>query len=107
MGFDDQKSGLRIRIHLIRIRIRIQHFRLNTDPDLIRIQGFDDQKLKKIIAETTIYLSLGHPERASKLQKKPASALKREHTALQNMKFLNFFLFLSVIFFLPGFGSGF
>ncbi len=31
-------------VHLI--RIRIQHFRLNTDPDPdpIRIQGFDDQK---------------------------------------------------------------
>jgi hypothetical protein len=51
------------------IRIRIQHFRLNTDPDPIRIQDFDDQKLeKKITAEkkelnfwgskTTIYLSL-------------------------------------------------
>ncbi len=25
-------AGLRIRIHFIRIRIRIQHFRLNTDP---------------------------------------------------------------------------
>jgi hypothetical protein len=33
----------------------------------------------------------------SKLQKKP-SALKREHPALQNMKFLNFFLLLWVIF---------
>ncbi len=30
------------------VRIRIQHFRLNTDPDPIRIQGFDGQKLKKI-----------------------------------------------------------
>ncbi len=41
------ESKLRIRIHLI--RIPIQHFRLNTDPDPdpIRIQGFDDQKLKK------------------------------------------------------------
>jgi hypothetical protein len=42
-------SGLRIRIHFI--RIRIQHFRLNTNPDLdldpIRIQGFNDQKLEK------------------------------------------------------------
>jgi hypothetical protein len=38
----------RIRINLIRIQIRIQHFRLNTDPDPIRIQGFTDQKLKKI-----------------------------------------------------------
>ncbi len=29
------------------VRIRIQHSRLNTDPDLdlIQIQGFDDQKL--------------------------------------------------------------
>ncbi len=40
-------TGLRIRIHFI--RIRIQHVRLNTnpDPDPIRIQGFNDQKLKK------------------------------------------------------------
>jgi hypothetical protein len=31
------------------VRIRIQHFRLNTnlDPDTIRIQGFDDQNWKK------------------------------------------------------------
>ncbi len=38
----------RIRLHLI--RIRNQHFRLNTVPfqDPIRIHGFDDQKLKKI-----------------------------------------------------------
>jgi hypothetical protein len=43
------KSGLRIRIHFI----RIQHFRQNTDPDSdpIRIQGFDDQKWEKITAE--------------------------------------------------------
>jgi hypothetical protein len=40
------EAGLRIRIHFI--RIRIQHFRLNTNPDPIRIQGFNDQKLKKI-----------------------------------------------------------
>ena len=33
----------------------------------------------------------------SKLQKKP-SALKKEHPALQNMKFLKFFLLLWVIF---------
>jgi hypothetical protein len=33
----------------------------------------------------------------SKLQEKP-SALKREHPALQNMKFLDFFIFLWVIF---------
>jgi hypothetical protein len=53
------------------------------------------------------------PKRTSKLQKKP-SALKREHPALQKMKFLNFFLLLWVIFILldpdPGpdseYGSG-
>jgi hypothetical protein len=45
------QAGLRIRIHFI--RIRIQHFRLNTnpDPDPIRMQGFIDQKLKKFTAE--------------------------------------------------------
>jgi hypothetical protein len=46
-------AGLRVRIHLI----RIQHFRLNTnpDPEPIRIQGFNDQKLKeKNLAETKI-----------------------------------------------------
>ncbi len=45
------QAGLRIRIYLI--QIRIQYFRLNTDPDpiRIRIQGFNDQKLKKITAE--------------------------------------------------------
>jgi hypothetical protein len=45
------EAGFRIRIHLIQIRVRIQHFRLNTDSDPIRIQAFDDQKLKKISAE--------------------------------------------------------
>ncbi len=47
------QAGLRIRIHLI--QIRIQYFSLNTgtdpDPIQIRIQGFNDQKLKKITAE--------------------------------------------------------
>jgi hypothetical protein len=43
------KAGLRIRINFIRIRIRIQLqlFRLNTDPDSIRIQGFNDKKFTK------------------------------------------------------------
>ncbi len=47
-----------------------QHFRLNTDPDPdpIRIQGFDDQKLNKIfswkkmfLSKFAIYLSLRPP----------------------------------------------
>jgi hypothetical protein len=49
------KAGLWIRIHFLRIRIRIQWIRMeantdpdpDTDPDPIRIQGFNDQKLKK------------------------------------------------------------
>jgi hypothetical protein len=40
-----------------------------------------------------IYLSLGLHERTSKLQEKP-SALKREHPALQKMKFINFFFYV-------------
>jgi hypothetical protein len=63
-------------------RIRIQNFGLNTDPDPIRIQGFDDQYWKKFTAKkkfigskTTIYLYLGL-QKDVKLQKKP-SALKR------------------------------
>jgi hypothetical protein len=42
------QAGLRIRLYFI--WIRIQHFRLNTnpDPDPIRIQGPNDQELKKI-----------------------------------------------------------
>jgi hypothetical protein len=81
--------GLRIRIHFI----RIQHFRLNTDPDPdpIRIQGFNDQKLNKITAEkkfnffgskTIIYLSLG-------LQKERPSyrrSLQLSKEAIQHFK---------------------
>ncbi len=48
------------------------------------------------LSKTAIYLSLGL-HKGSKLQEKP-SALKREHPALKNMKFLKLFLFLWVIF---------
>ncbi len=67
---------------------------------------FNDQKLKKFTAEKKIiFLWIKkhnlpiprHLQRKSKLQKKP-SAAKREHPALQNMKFLNYFLLLWVIF---------
>ncbi len=58
------QAVFRIQIHLI--RIQIQHFRPNTEPD--PFPGFDDQNMKKLTAEknyflggfkTTIYLSLG------------------------------------------------
>jgi hypothetical protein len=57
------------------------------------MQGFDDQKLKKFYS----LLIPRPPIRTPKLQEKP-SALKREHPALQNMKFLYFFQFMWVIF---------
>jgi hypothetical protein len=64
------------------------------------------KKLKKITAETFFYffgiknynLPIPRPPQpTSKLQKKP-SAIKREHPALQNMTFLNYFLLLWIIF---------
>jgi hypothetical protein len=97
-------AGLLIRIHFI--RTLIQHFRLNTDPDPdpIRIQGFNDQKLKinaekkKIFWIKNFNLSIPRPpKRTSKLQKKP-SGLKRGHPTLKNMNFYNFFLLFWVIF---------
>jgi hypothetical protein len=61
----EKKRGFRIRIHLIRIPIRIQHFRLNTDPDPdpILSQCFMTKTCKKFTAEnfflkTKIFLSL-------------------------------------------------
>jgi hypothetical protein len=90
---------------------------LNTDPDRdpirIRIQGFNDQKLKKKITAEIFYyffwdqkLQFTHPYasiRTSKLQKKP-SALKGSHPTLQNMNFKNFSTFVGH-FCPPGSGS--
>jgi hypothetical protein len=44
---DPQPAQLPYQIQWIKIRIRIQHFKLKTDPDPTRIQGFDDQKKLK------------------------------------------------------------
>jgi hypothetical protein len=79
----------RIRIHLI--RIWIQHFRLNTDPD----PGFCWPKMGKNLQLKIhfVWIKIYNlriprpPKRKSKIQKK-LSALKREHPAIQNMKFL-------------------
>ena len=50
------RSVFRIRIHFLRIRIQRIRMEANTDtdPDPIRIQGFNDQTLKKITAEKKI-----------------------------------------------------
>jgi hypothetical protein len=71
------------------VRIRIQ----------FQIQGFDGQNWNKFTAGNLFVffeekkLQFAYP----KLQEKP-STLKREHSALQNMKILDFFLFLWVFF---------
>jgi len=44
---NNMETVFQIRIHWVLIRIQIQHFRLNTDPDPIRMQGFYDQNWKK------------------------------------------------------------
>ncbi len=63
-------------------------------------------KGKKLQLKIFIYPWFPRPPlRTSKLKEKP-SALKREHPALQKIKFINFFLFLWVIFCPPGSGSG-
>jgi hypothetical protein len=76
-------------------------FDTGTDPD----PGFWWPKIKKIFSKKNLNffwiknytLSIPRPlERTSKLQNKP-SAFKREHPALKNMKFLNFFYWISWI----------
>ncbi len=70
----------------------------------IRNQGFDNQKLEKIYSWKKLYffdeklqfmyLSLGlHKERPSTTNRR-LHTFKTERPGLQNMKFLNFFLFL-------------
>jgi hypothetical protein len=92
--------------------VRIQHFMLNIDPDPdpIRIQGFDDQKMKKVTAEifffskTLIYISPGPHKGRSSYRR--SLQLSKEHPALLNMIFLTFSTFVGH-FCTPGSGSGF
>ncbi len=105
------KPGLRIRIHLIRIR----HFRLNTDPDPIRIQRFDDKKLDKIYRWKkkffwindygTIYLSLGlHKGRP--IYRRSLQVSKESNLHFKIWNFFIFFYFCGS-FCPPGSGYGF
>ncbi len=88
----------RIRIHLIRIRDRIKHFRLNTDPD----PGFWWSKIKKFLSwtklaffgsKTTVYLSLGlHKGRPS--YRRSLQPSKENIQYFKTWNFLIIFLFL-------------
>jgi hypothetical protein len=68
----------------------------------IQIQGFDEKENLKLNFFKIKNCNLVIPYKGRlKLQQKP-SLLTREHLALQNMKFLDFFLFLWVFFALLG-----
>jgi hypothetical protein len=85
-----KNSVIRICIHLIRIRIPIQQFRLNTDPDL----GFRKKIEKTLLLKKKLNLFLDQKLKFTYPKafiKNIQAALKREHPALQNMKVLNFF----------------
>ncbi len=71
-------------------------FRPLIGPAVLRSRGSlrGLHKIYRKLPETTIFLSLGPHKGRWKLQKKP-SALKRDHPALQNMKFLNFSTFVA------------
>ncbi len=105
------KSGLRIRIHLI--RIRIQHFRLNTHPDpdpggLITKNWRKKLQKKNIYffgSKTIIYLSIGL------LKGRPSykRSLQLSEENIQHFKTWDFLFFSSFVghFSPPRSGSGF
>jgi hypothetical protein len=84
------------------------HLRMDTNPDPIRIQGFNDQKLKKKLqlkifyfiflwSKTAIYLSLGLHKVCPSYRRR----LQLSKEAIQHFKtrtFTHFFLLLWVIF---------
>ncbi len=84
-----------VALHLLCVN---DHLNINRTIRL-RIQDFLTKNVKKLQLKIFFFyqkLQFTYPW-ASKFQKKP-SALKREHPALQNMKFLQFFVLLWVIF---------
>ncbi len=69
----------------------------DNDPDPIRIQGFDDQKLKKKKIHLKIFYLLFLLKIAIYLcpsYRRSLSALKREHPALKKLNLLTFSMFV-------------
>jgi hypothetical protein len=59
---------------------RIQHFKLNTDPDPIRIQGFNDQKFKKITAKKIVGIKNYNLPIPSLHKQRPSHRRSRQHS---------------------------
>ncbi len=86
------RTGFRISIHLIPIQIqRFYDQKIDNKLQLKKTKILFDQKLQFTVPIPS------SPYRTYKLKKKP-SDLKRERLALENIKFLNVFLLLWVIF---------
>ncbi len=82
------RSGFRIRIHLIRIQSGSRVVMTKNWRRKIQLK----KKREKKFGSNYKLPSLSLHKKRPKLQKKPA-ALKREHPALPNMKFINFFFY--------------
>jgi hypothetical protein len=99
--FKELNEAIQIYWIRIRIRIRIQHFKwiwIGTDPGFWWPQKWKKIKLKFFFFFFQIKNSKNRfPYRTDKLQEKPP-ALRREHPALQKMKFIHCFLFFRAIF---------
>jgi hypothetical protein len=98
------KAGIRIRIHFIRIRIRTQHFRLkyrsgsgsNPDPGVLMTKNwkqFKDEKKLNFFGIKNYNLPIPRASLKDVQITKEAFSSQKEHPALQNMIFVNFFYF--------------
>ncbi len=92
---------MRIRIHFIRIRIRIQHLRMNWTP--IRIQGFNDQKLKRNYSWNLLFIFCSskiaiYLHTVCQSYRRSLQLSKEDIHHFKTWTFTNFFLLLWVIF---------
>ncbi len=73
-------------------------YQSGSDPDPIRIQGFDYQKFNKIYSLKQIKYFFYQKASIKDVQATEESSSSQKRTSSTNMKFLNFSLFLWVIF---------
>ncbi len=89
-------SLFRIRIHLF--RLQIQHFRLKTGPDPVPYPDLGKMCSWKFFTKNCNLLILASTKDVQATGEIFIPQKRTSRLALQNMKFLNFFLFLWVIF---------